>query len=360
MYSLNADIIGISIKVTDKCNLACRYCIQTDEKARKEDMPEKINPDIYSFINNVKKESHTSFHIFFTGGEPLLFLDNIKEIINNLNNPHIKYTIFTNGLLIDQDFVNYCNTNKITVSISYEGKASQRIRGIDIFNDNNRKTLFYKINKLQIASVLSAEINLLELVEDIKRIQEEYHKVNNNGSFNFMINEIEDYCLKDRNITKFDYNKLYNQTRELLKKYNINLDNYSNYIPIVSDILLRYIDVATNIIKNPLKYKENMSHIYNLQSIYMDLGGNLLSQSSSRKIYGNASNSNIIDYLYNDYKFNNYNINNYCKDCNQCILNNRCGTKKRTAYIGSIGGNKDVTCKIKKTIIKAVIEHLYK
>lgn len=357
MQSLNIYPSSISIKVSDKCNLACKYCIQTEEKARKEDMPEIINPDIYKFIKDVFQKFSTTFNIFFTGGETLLFLDNIKEIINNLKNLDIKYCIITNGIFIDQDFVDYCNLNNISVSISWEGRVTEDIRGINVFKNINHKNLIFKINKLQIASVLSAKINLLDLINDVEELKDEYHKINKKGSFYFTINEIEDFCLKNREIVNFNYNNLFNQILEILKKYNINLENSNNFIPIVSELLYRYINVAEQILKVPFNHKSKKEEEYNIESIFMDLDGNLLCSTSSRKIYGNIKDLDLIDYLYNDYKFNNYNITNYSQDCNQCILNNRCGTKKRLSYIASIGGNKDITCNIKKTIIKAIIYH---
>ncbi|MEF3280612.1 MAG: 7-carboxy-7-deazaguanine synthase QueE [Elusimicrobiota bacterium] len=76
------------------CNLNCIYC---DEKASKLKGSEFEIDKVISKIRKLSEKEYTNI-ISFTGGEPLLYSDAIKKIINSLGSNY-KYLIETNGVL---------------------------------------------------------------------------------------------------------------------------------------------------------------------------------------------------------------------------------------------------------------------
>lgn len=77
-----------------KCNLNCEYCYQIDKC---NDMSDEVLDKIIEEIN--KSEEQFSIHLF--GGEPLIYIDKILYLIDNIDRYKHKFSISTNGTLID-------------------------------------------------------------------------------------------------------------------------------------------------------------------------------------------------------------------------------------------------------------------
>jgi uncharacterized protein len=129
----------ITFVVTEKCNLACTYCYETHKTGRR--MSKQIAKDAVDFLfdeNKVNgyytKEESPGLILEFIGGEPLLEIDLINEIVEyfkfkafSLNHPWVtNYTISisTNGVLFNskkvQDFLKR-NLNKVSITITIDG-----------------------------------------------------------------------------------------------------------------------------------------------------------------------------------------------------------------------------------------------
>jgi len=79
--------------VTGKCNLRCRYCGGSfDENI----VPWKVKYSISDLKKIVKKQDDLAFY----GGEPLLNLGFIEEVMEELNPSH--YVLQTNGIFLDK------------------------------------------------------------------------------------------------------------------------------------------------------------------------------------------------------------------------------------------------------------------
>lgn len=77
-----------------KCNMKCAYCYQIKAHSSKKDMSYKI---INKFIERFNKLDGTHSINFF-GGEPLLYVDKIKYIMDRIDKKH-NISISTNGSL---------------------------------------------------------------------------------------------------------------------------------------------------------------------------------------------------------------------------------------------------------------------
>jgi len=103
----------LQIFLGNDCNFNCPYCLQPKGKLK----TKKLDIErIASFIlNNPIKE------IRFWGGEPLLYIDLIREIVAGLehNNIIINKTMVTNGSLLNENITNYLKHKAIFTCLSY-------------------------------------------------------------------------------------------------------------------------------------------------------------------------------------------------------------------------------------------------
>ncbi|MCG3222356.1 MAG: TIGR04084 family radical SAM/SPASM domain-containing protein [Candidatus Heimdallarchaeota archaeon] len=115
------------IITSTKCNLLCRYCMNEPHT----DLP--IEPDWK--IKDLKEflSSDDSPTIAFYGGEPILNLQLIKEIIDEI--PAVHYTIQTNGLLLNNIPGNYLTKfSSILVSLDGDKEITDLNRGKGIYD----------------------------------------------------------------------------------------------------------------------------------------------------------------------------------------------------------------------------------
>lgn len=104
----------LDLYITKLCNLNCEYCYVDLEK--REDW---FNYSIFSERVNLLDYDH----IKFFGWEPLIKWEEIKKIVNILEWKNKKFTIVTNGLLLDKDKLNFCLKNRVEVVISMHFKS---------------------------------------------------------------------------------------------------------------------------------------------------------------------------------------------------------------------------------------------
>lgn len=92
----------IEVIINNQCNKRCEYC---DLNFRNESM-DCTNLDI--LIEFLQKESGKVeyFHINFFWGEPLLSFDKILYFITRVWIPNIRYSIWTNGALLNKKILN--------------------------------------------------------------------------------------------------------------------------------------------------------------------------------------------------------------------------------------------------------------
>ncbi len=139
--------IDVWFHITNSCNFNCPYCYinKTDESMNKKTGYQAIdNLAISALLYNVPE-----VRIKFTGGEPLLCFNFIKELVTygkKWKNKGVKFSfhILTNGTLISKQIVKYLREENITVSVSLDGVNSG--------NDNlryfkNGKGSFNRIEK---------------------------------------------------------------------------------------------------------------------------------------------------------------------------------------------------------------------
>lgn len=135
-YNLNKESLGtINLHITDKCSLACEYCYSKKIKVENSlDMPVKIGIKAVDFLLEESKERKKVI-CNFMGGEPLLKIETIGEIIDyaksraSKKNKIIEFGLTTNGTLLAKysDFL-IKNFSSIKISIDGNKKTHDRFR----------------------------------------------------------------------------------------------------------------------------------------------------------------------------------------------------------------------------------------
>jgi uncharacterized protein len=136
------------ILLTENCNSRCRYCYEKSMKEFGNDLDKTFKFDFSEPVSSkidVKKlkefiEKDKKAVLIFYGGEPLLEIEKIKEIMGHINVP---FRIQTNGLLLDKLPVEYLNRiDKILVSLDGDEERTDFNRGKGTYNkvlDNLRQ-----------------------------------------------------------------------------------------------------------------------------------------------------------------------------------------------------------------------------
>ena len=131
---------AICLNVAHTCNLSCEYCFARGGKYHGPDaiMTEETARDAIDFLI-ANSGSHYNLDVDFFGGEPLMNWDVVKETVDyarsleEKHNKHFNFTLTTNGMLLDDDKIDYLNENMKNVVLSLDGRRDT--------HDEFRKTL---------------------------------------------------------------------------------------------------------------------------------------------------------------------------------------------------------------------------
>ena len=110
------------IYVTGKCNFNCSFCQNNFF------MPEVDNwtHESTEKLKEVLADIHFN-KICLSGGEPTLNVDSFKEIISTIRevSPYSKIITHTNGSMLDDDLVKFCEDNEVYLNISVRLKGEK-------------------------------------------------------------------------------------------------------------------------------------------------------------------------------------------------------------------------------------------
>lgn len=108
----------VTLHMTTGCNMSCDYCYSPPKN--RHDMSQDV---AFSSIDFISENYPPNTGIIFFGGEPLLMKDLIKKTISHCSTKsnYFHYKVTTNGLLLDESFLEYANSVGLQVSISIDG-----------------------------------------------------------------------------------------------------------------------------------------------------------------------------------------------------------------------------------------------
>ncbi len=137
---VGAPVKALCLHVAHDCNLRCQYCFAStgDFGTGRKIMPFEVAKKAIDFVIS-RSGKRRNIEVDFFGGEPLMAWDTVKQTIDyarSIEDEHgkkFRFTITTNGLLLDDEKIDYINANMDNVVLSLDGRPS--------VNDEMRKTV---------------------------------------------------------------------------------------------------------------------------------------------------------------------------------------------------------------------------
>ncbi|MCR5093504.1 MAG: thioether cross-link-forming SCIFF peptide maturase [Lachnospiraceae bacterium] len=120
---------ALCLNVAHDCNLACRYCFagQGEYQGQRALMPAEVGRAALDFL--VKNSgSRRNLEVDFFGGEPLLNWEMVKETVRygrsleEANNKHFRFTLTTNGTLLNDEILEFANREMDNIVLSIDGR----------------------------------------------------------------------------------------------------------------------------------------------------------------------------------------------------------------------------------------------
>ncbi|MBE7039609.1 MAG: thioether cross-link-forming SCIFF peptide maturase [Ruminococcaceae bacterium] len=120
---------AMCLHITHDCNLRCEYCF-ADTGAyggERSVMSAEVGKAAIDYV--IKNSgARKNIEIDFFGGEPLINFDVVKEIVEYARKvekdagKNFRFTITTNGLLLDEEKKKYINENMVNIVLSLDGR----------------------------------------------------------------------------------------------------------------------------------------------------------------------------------------------------------------------------------------------
>lgn len=128
-------ITHLRIQLGLKCNYSCSFCIQ-QQYSQQEKYP--TQEEIDTVVDLVSKITSEKCHIEFWGGEPLVYIKLLEQLLPKLRlvRPKAKFSMITNGTLLNHSILSLLLKNRVHLSISHDGFA-YFLRGKDPVEDPN-------------------------------------------------------------------------------------------------------------------------------------------------------------------------------------------------------------------------------
>ena len=125
----NYTIKALCLHVAHVCNLNCSYCFASQGKYSGERalMSYETGKRAIDFLIE-NSTGHTNLDIDFFGGEPLMNWEVVKKLVSygreqeKLHNKNIRFTLTTNGMLLDDEVTEFCNREMHNVVLSLDGR----------------------------------------------------------------------------------------------------------------------------------------------------------------------------------------------------------------------------------------------
>ncbi len=160
----------LSWHITNQCNYDCVYCNQV------KDLKNQDRLRIECFIDSVQCHIERNGSVTFCGGEPLLEIGKIRELVDKIKNRRadIRFSLTTNGSLINDDIETFLKDNFYLLMISYDGVEGQNLRkkgSAPLIKKNIERFVDSKL-EFSINSVFTPDTvgNLYSVIEEISEL----------------------------------------------------------------------------------------------------------------------------------------------------------------------------------------------
>ncbi|MBR2664221.1 MAG: thioether cross-link-forming SCIFF peptide maturase [Clostridia bacterium] len=147
---------ALCLHVAHSCNLNCSYCFASQGKYHGERaiMPFEVGKQALDYLMDHSGNRH-NLEVDFFGGEPLMNFQVVKDLVayarsvEKERGKHFRFTLTTNGMLIDDDVIDFANRECSNVVLSLDGRKEihDRFR-VDYAGQGSWEKIVPKFQKL--------------------------------------------------------------------------------------------------------------------------------------------------------------------------------------------------------------------
>ena len=120
---------ALCLHIAHDCNLACRYCFagKGEYHGKKALMSFEVGKKALDFLIRSSGERR-NLEVDFFGGEPLLNWQVVKDLVaygrqqEKIHNKNFRFTLTTNGVLLNDEVMEFCNREMANVVLSLDGR----------------------------------------------------------------------------------------------------------------------------------------------------------------------------------------------------------------------------------------------
>ena len=129
-YKNNTKVIkAMCLHIAHSCNLNCSYCFASQGKYHGDRalMSFETGKQAFDFLI-ANSGTRRNLEVDFFGGEPLMNFDVVKQLVEYArkvekeHNKNFRFTLTTNGVLLDDDVIEYLNKEMSNVVLSLDGR----------------------------------------------------------------------------------------------------------------------------------------------------------------------------------------------------------------------------------------------
>ncbi|MGB8454554.1 MAG: thioether cross-link-forming SCIFF peptide maturase [Anaerocolumna sp.] len=120
---------ALCLHIAHDCNLACRYCFaeEGEYRGRRALMSYEVGKQALDFLI-ANSGNRKNLEVDFFGGEPLMNFEVVKQLVvygreqEKLHNKKFRFTLTTNGILLNDDIMEFANQEMSNVVLSIDGR----------------------------------------------------------------------------------------------------------------------------------------------------------------------------------------------------------------------------------------------
>ncbi len=121
---------ALCLHIAHDCNLACKYCFAEEGEyhgQKRELMPFEVGKQALDYLIE-NSGSRVNLEVDFFGGEPLMNFEVVKQLVaygrsrEKEANKNFRFTLTTNGMLLNDDVIDFCNKEMANVVLSLDGR----------------------------------------------------------------------------------------------------------------------------------------------------------------------------------------------------------------------------------------------
>ena len=120
---------ALCLHIAHDCNLACKYCFAEEGEyhGRRALMSYEVGKKALDFLI-ANSGSRRNLEVDFFGGEPLMNWQVVKDLVaygreqEKIHNKNFRFTLTTNGVLVNDEVMEFCNKEMGNVVMSIDGR----------------------------------------------------------------------------------------------------------------------------------------------------------------------------------------------------------------------------------------------